>query len=211
MNQVVIWGCGGHAREVAWLCEQAGLTVKGFLDERPEFKGKIVDDLPVLGTLNDIAPFRDEVQVVCAGVGDPSLKQRFARATVDAGFRIARAIVHPDVEVSARSIIEAGSVVCAGVTLTVNVRVARHVIVNRNATLGHDVSVGEFATIAPGAIVSGNVEIGAGVYVGTNAAIREKVIVNSWSVIGGCSFVRDDIPAGTLYAGVPATLKKRLR
>lgn len=210
MTSVVIWGAGGHGREVNFLCEQAGLDVVGFLDERPHMKGQVVDDLPVLGVPEDIVELREKVRVVCAGVGDPALKQRFAQVTSDAGFRFCDPIVHPGVRLSKRSTIGPGSVVCAGVTLTVNVHIGQHVIVNRNATLGHDVTLGDFVTISPGASISGNVTIDEGVFVGTNAAIREKLHIHAWSVIGGGAFVRGEVPSRTLYAGVPATLKRRL-
>ena len=64
MKKLVIWGCGGHAREVNWLCEQAGYEVAGFLDERPEWKGQIVNGVPVLGDLPDIDHLGDEVEIV---------------------------------------------------------------------------------------------------------------------------------------------------
>lgn len=38
MRKLVIWGSGGHAREINWLCEELDVQVMGFLDERPEFK-----------------------------------------------------------------------------------------------------------------------------------------------------------------------------
>jgi hypothetical protein len=41
-QKLVIWGCGGHGREVLSLCEDLGFEVVGFLDERPEMKGRVV-------------------------------------------------------------------------------------------------------------------------------------------------------------------------
>ena len=79
MRLLIIWGCGGHAREVNHLCDQIGIEVAGFLDERPEMKGEIVDDFPVLGDIGDISFPRDGVHVTCAGVGDPALKKKFGR------------------------------------------------------------------------------------------------------------------------------------
>jgi len=210
MTDVVIWGCGGFGREVNMLCGQAGLHVRGFLDERPEMKGRAVDDVPVLGTVRDIAHLRASVSIVCAGVGDPALKQRFARLTAEAGFRIAGPVVHPGVHVSPRTTLGRGTVVCAGVVMTVNVRVGEHVILNLNSTLGHDVVVGSFVTIAPGVNVSGRVTIDEGAYLGTNCAILEGRRLGAFSMVGGGSFVRTDVPERALFAGVPAVLKKQL-
>lgn len=209
MKQLVIWGCGGMAREVNLLCEQTGDRVAGFLDERPEMKGCIVDDRPVLGDIDDIPELRDGVQIICAGVGDPSLKKQFADRTLHAGFTISAPLVHPGVFVSKRNSISPGAVVCAGTTMTVNVRLGAHVIVNRMSTLGHDVLVADYATIAPGANISGNVTIGEGAYIGTGVSIREKVRIGAWAVVGGGAFVKDDVPPGCMVAGVPATIKKQ--
>lgn len=210
MNCIVIWGCGGHAREVNMLAEQVGLKVVGFLDERKEMKGRTVDGVTVLGTLDDIRDLRNSVQVVSAGVGDPTLKRRFAIATEQAGFSHSGPIVHPQVFVSRHSRIGAGSVVCAGVVLTVNVDIGEHVVVNYGSTIGHDSRVGDFSTIAPGVNVSGNVGIGESVYLGANAAVRERVRIGEHSVIGGGAFVHADVPAGALYVGVPAAFKRLL-
>lgn len=209
MTQLVIWGCGGMAREVNLLCEQRGDRVLGFLDERPEMKGCVVDDLPVLGDIADIAGLRDTVEVVCAGVGDPRLKKKFAEKTARAGFAVAGPLVHPGVYVSKRSSIGSGAVVCDGCVMTVNVHLGAHVIANRNSTLGHDVTVRDYATVSPGANVSGNVEIGEGAFVGTGASIREKVTIGAWSIVGGGAFVKDDVPGGCTVAGVPAIIKQR--
>lgn len=209
MRRLVIWGCGGHAREVNWLCEQAGYEVIGFLDERPEMKGRIINDIPVLGDLPDIMFLRDEVEVVCAGVGDPALKRRFVDKTLAEGFAPAGSIIHPGIRLSKRNRIGIGCVICEGAVLTDNIEIGSFVIINRGVHVSHDVVIGDFATIAPGVNIAGNVTIGNGAYVGIGASIREKVTIGNEAVIGGGAFVKDDVPAGTLAAGVPATIKKR--
>ena len=210
MTDVVIWGCGGHGREVNMLCEHAGVRVLGFLDERPEMKGRLIDNVPVLGTLADIASLRDRVMVICAGVGDPALKRRFSDMTAADGFTLSPPIVHPSAHVSSCVSVGPGTVVCAGVVMTVNVRIGRHVIVNVNATISHDASIDDFATVAPGVNVCGGVSVGEGAYLGVGCSIRERIQIGAWSVIGGGSFVRSNVPERTVYAGVPAVLRKHL-
>lgn len=209
MRRFVIWGCGGHAREVNWLCEQLGCEVVGFLDERPEMKDQIVNDIPVLGDLADIEDLREEVDVVCAGVGDPALRKRLVEKTLEAGFQPAKTFIHPFVKVSIRNRIGAGSIVCEGSILTDNIEIGKYVIVNRSANISHDVKIGDYATIAPGANIAGNVTIGEGAYIGIGASIRENISIGAGAVIGGGAFVKDDVPDMTLAAGVPAQMKKR--
>lgn len=208
MRRFVIWGCGGHAREVNWLCEQLGCEVVGFLDERPEMKGQIVNDIPVLGDLADIEDLREDVDVVCAGVGDPALKKRLVEKTLKAGFRPAKALIHPFVKISIRNRIGEGCIICEGSILTDNIEIGKYVIVNRSANISHDVVIGDYATIAPGANIAGNVTIGEGAYIGIGASIRENISIGPWAVVGGGAFVKDDVPQKTLSAGVPAQIKK---
>ncbi len=209
-RKIVIWGCGGHGREVSALCQDAGVEVVGFLDERSEMKGRVVDDIPVLGDILDIPGLRNLVEVVCAGVGDPALKKRFFQKTRNSGFGLARPLIHPSAVLSSRVKLSEGCLVCAGSVLTVNIQIGLCVIVNRIVNVGHDCNIGDFSTLSPGCNLSGNVVLGEGVFVGTGASIREKIHIGDWSVIGGGSFVKDDVPGNSMVAGVPALLKKNL-
>ncbi|GMA60048.1 acetyltransferase [Alicyclobacillus fastidiosus] len=209
-NKLVIWGCGGMAREVNWLCQQLGHDVAGYLDERPEFRGRITDGLPVIGDLLDIPHLKDEVHVVCASVGDPALKKKFVDKTLQYGFRVADSLVHPSVFISKQNHIGTGTIICAGAIITTNVRIGDFVIVNVNASLSHDTIVEDYVTISPGATVCGNVTIGQSTFIGAGSTVKEKVRIGSRAVIGGGAFVKDNVHSMSLYAGVPAVFKKDL-
>ena len=206
----MIWGCGGHAREVLHLCEQIGNEVIGFLDERSEWKDKIVDDVPVLGDLPDILSLQNQVKIFCAGVGDPFLKKRLVEKTKKFGFQFADTLVHPSVFISKRNRLGIGSVICEGTIITTNVVIKNFVIINRGVNISHDDHIEDYVTVAPGVNIAGNVTIHEGAYIGIGTSIREKITIGSWAVIGGGAFVKEDIPGRTLYAGVPAKFKKRL-
>lgn len=208
MKKIIIWGCGGHAREVNHLCEQLGYEVVGFLNEQPEMKGKIIDDIMVLGDLHDISSLKDKVEIVCAGVGDPILKKRFVMKTKFAGFKIVNALIHPSVYISKRNAIGVGSIICEGSTITTNIKIGNFVIINRGSNISHDDSIGDYVTVGPGVNIAGNVTIEEGAYIGVGSSIREKINIGAWSIVGGGSFVKDHVPVNTLYAGVPAKFKK---
>lgn len=210
MKNLVIWGCGGHAREVNHLCEQLGFEVAGFLDERAEMKGKIIDGIPVLGDLEDVSSLQDRVKIICAGVGDPSLKKRLAMKTMAAGFRLAESLVHPSVYISKRNMLGIGSILCEGTIVTTNVHIGDFVIINRRCNISHDDIIADYATIGPGVNIAGHVAIGEGAYIGIGSSIRENVNIGAWSIVGGGAFVKHDVPEKTLYAGVPAKFKKNL-
>ncbi|WLD93014.1 acetyltransferase [Alkalihalobacillus sp. AL-G] len=207
-DKLILWGCGGHAREVSHLCEQIGLEIIGYLDERKEMKGKIVNDLPVLGDIDDILNLRGRVKIVCSSVGSPTLKERFVKKTLEYGFDFSDPIIHPNVYISKRNVIGKGSIICEGVILTVNIEIGDFVIVNRKVTIGHDCNIGDYSTVSPGVNISGNIKIGEKAYIGTGASVREKITIGKSALIGGGAFVKDDVPNNTLFAGVPAVFQR---
>ncbi|WP_342439237.1 acetyltransferase [Paenibacillus sp. FSL L8-0436] len=207
---LVIWGCGGMGREVLALCQVLGREVVGFLDERPEMRGTVIDGVPVLGDITDLYKWKDSVGVICAGVGDPALKRKFVIKTQNHGFLLSGALVHPSVNLPRSTHLGVGCILCAGTVVSINVSVSNFVIVNTSVTLAHDVSISDYATVSPGVNISGNVTVEEGVFIGTGSAIREKVTIGAWSMIGGGSFVKEHVPSNVLYAGVPAVFKKGL-
>ncbi len=217
MNKIIIYGAGGFAREVHNLCEELRLEVLGFLDERPEMRGKILNGIPILGDIGDVEDWlhnngysKSRVNIVSSGVGDPALKQKFAEKTLQAGYDIAGPLIHPGVKISRWVEIGQGSIICQGTVLTVNIKVGNYVLINQICSIGHDDEIGHLVTISPGANVSGAVTIGAGTYIGTGASIRENITIGEWSVVAGSAFVKHDVPPHSLVAGVPAVLKKKL-
>ncbi len=197
-------------REVLALCEVLGREVAGFLDERPEVRGTVIDGVPILGDITELYKWKGSVEIICAGVGDPVIKKKFVQKTQKHGFCLSGALVHPSVYLPRSTRLGVGCILCAGTIVSINVSVGNFVIVNTSVTLAHDVSIFDYATISPGVNISGNVTVEEGVFIGTGSAIREKVTIGAWSMIGGGSFVKEHVPSNVLYAGVPAILKKGL-
>lgn len=205
---VLILGCGGHGREVAWLCEDAGLQIAGFLDDEPKKWGTVTNGHLVRGRIEDTLEGCPTCCVVCA-VGNPALKSQFARRALAAGYQFTAPILHPRALVSPTAKIGTGSVIAAGAIISVNTTIGAHVTINMNCTVSHDARLGDFATVNPGCNLSGNVTIEPGAYIGTNAALREGIRVGEGAVVGAGAFVTQDVPPRTLVAGVPAIVKKR--
>ena len=103
-------------------------------------KGQEIGDLSVLGDLQDVAQHRSSAGLVCAGVGDPVLKRRFAERTEGAGFTIADPLVHPSIRLAPTVTVGRGTVICEGVVLTIDIRLGRHVVLNQRVPLGTTVS-----------------------------------------------------------------------
>jgi acetyltransferase-like isoleucine patch superfamily enzyme len=54
------------------------------------------------------------------------------------------------------------------------------------------------------------VRIGRGAWIGQNAIIMPGVTIGAGAVVGALSVVRDDVPARTVVAGIPARVIRSL-
>jgi len=100
------------------------------------------------------------------------------------------------------------SIVNAGAIVGSWTRIGKHVIVNRGANIAHDCEVGDHCFIAPSATLCSHVRLRDDVMVGAGAVILPDTTVGEGSTVAAGAVVREDVPARTMVAGVPAVIKK---
>ncbi len=206
MGDIVIYGAGGFAREVAWLAEDCGHEVKAFVDDDASAHGAVLNGVPVMGLAE--ARRACPAALVVGGIGSPTARGAAMARARDAGFEFGE-LVHPNVCRSRFIEYGQGSVICAGNILTTNIRLGHHVQINLDCTIGHDAVLGDLTTLAPGVHVSGWVHFGVGVYVGTGASIingtkDRPLTLGDGAVVGAGACVVKSVEAGTTVVGVPA-------
>lgn len=209
MNELVIVGAGGFARETAQAVADAGeFTLLGHLDDNAALHGTEVDGVPVLGGCDLVRELPNARVVVC--VGNPRDYAARARLVHRLALPVERyaTVVHPTAAVSATSRIGPGSVLLAHCVLTAAVRVGAHVAVMPHVVLTHDDVVEDFATLTSGVRLGGSARLARGAYVGSGALVREGTTIGAWSLIGMGSAVLGDVPPGEVWVGSPA---RRLR
>ena len=209
MNELVVIGAGGFARETAQAVRDAGdFELLGHLDDNTDLHGTEVDGVPVLGGCDLVHALPEARVVICVGnPRDYAARARLVRRFALPTDRYAT-VIHPTAAVSATSRVGPGSVLLAHCVLTAAVRVGAHVAVMPHVVLTHDDVVEDYATIASGARLGGGVRLERGVYVGSGALVREGTAVGAWSLVGMGSAVLGDVPPGEVWAGSPA---RRLR
>ncbi|RPF26088.1 acetyltransferase [Georgenia muralis] len=202
---LLLVAASGLAREVIALVRSSGShELVGVLDDDPATHGTELDGVPVLGGPAEVDRHPGAMLVLCAGRGvvRRSLADRLASAGVqDSRYAVVK---HPSVDVPPGCTIGAGSVVLAQVAITADVRVGRHVVLMPNASLTHDDVLDDFATVCAGASLGGSVTVREGAYVGMNVCLREHVEIGPGATIGMGAVVLGDVPAGQVWAGVPA-------
>ena len=213
MKSIVIWGIGGHAREVAQLVadieahQPGSWTLQGFLvDKDATTQHPKALPAPLLGGLEWSAA-HPEVWLVVA-VGNPKLRcqisERLLVANPQAQFAT---LVHPLAWVVQSAQVGAGSVVFAKSCVSDQVQIGHHASINFACTLNHDTVLGHFVSLGPGVHLCGGVsvashcELGAGVTVLPNVKIHSGVMVGAGAVVTRC------LAEGVTAIGVPARAK----
>lgn len=207
MSEMVIYGAGGFAREVAQLARDlaergAPITLKGFLSDDVSTHGTIIAGLPVLGGGEYLKAHSGRFDVAI-GVGTPAVKRRLAPLIL-AHAKGCPVLMHPTVVSSPSVTLGPGTIVCAGSILTVDIIVGSFVTINLACTVGHDSRLLNYVTLAPSVNVSGNVTVAEGTDVGTGSRIIQGKRLGHWSMIGAGAVVTTDTPDNCTAVGVPA-------
>jgi sugar O-acyltransferase (sialic acid O-acetyltransferase NeuD family) len=210
---LLLVGAGGFARETLELvcavnAQAPTWRVIGLLDDDARMHGRRIHDVPVIGPSEAAHDHADALVALCvASPGNPTGRCALA-ARLGLGRERYATLVHPAAVVPRSATIGAGSVLHAATVLTADVRLGPHVAVMPAVVLTHDDEIGEGVTFGAGVRVAGGVTIEDGAYVGSGALLREHVVVGRGAVVGMGAVVTRAIPAGEVWAGVPA---QRLR
>jgi sugar O-acyltransferase (sialic acid O-acetyltransferase NeuD family) len=211
-EQLVVIGSGGFGRETAEAVRTINTAegqrppweLLGYLDDNESTWGRIVSRSPVLGPLDMLADLPDARVVVCTGhPGDYTSKQRIVERLGLPPERYAT-VVHPAAVVPRSCQPGPGTVVLAGAVATTDVEIGAHIGVMPQAVLTHDDQIEDYVTLGAQACLAGRVRVEQGAYLGAGCQIRGDVIIGAWALVGMGAVVLHDVPAGEVWAGVPA-------
>lgn len=203
-DELYIFGTGGHARELAWIAQEAGWHVAGFLS--PDATAG-----EHLGGIRIIPEDRitDLPKQSCAviGIGAPDIRRMVAERW-DLCFTWVT-LCHPTATVARDATLGAGTVLFPQTVIGPAVQIGRHVVVNVGASVSHDGEIGDYALLGPGVRLAGHVAVGSGAYVGCGAVTRGgrpdvPLRIGHDAVVGAGAAVVTDIAPGVRVAGVPA-------
>ena len=201
MKQITILGASGHGKVVADIARLCGYESIVFLDDdkTKNYCGRY----PVAGRCTEWN--RSDGDIIVA-IGDPA-----ARRQIQESLEPDRLVtlVHPDAVTGEDVVIGRGSVIMAGVVINPGTVVGTGCIVNTAASLDHDCRIGDYVHIAAGAHVAGSVRIKDLTWVGAGSTVSNGITVCGGCIIGAGAVVVEDIRKKGVYAGVPATLRKK--
>lgn len=203
-EDIVIYGAGGHAKELSDQLMLDGWKVKCFVDDI--HSGRFIGEVPVIDFDSALAVYRTALWFVA--IGEPESRHKIVKR-IDAHSLRLGTFVSSRAHVLPSALIGRGVQIFAGSIISASVIVGDHCVMNFSSSISHDCEIGPFSTICPAVSIAGHVGIGAGAFVGIGATIRngsvlKRLLIGRSSIIGAGSTVIDDIGDGTIVAGSPA-------
>jgi sugar O-acyltransferase (sialic acid O-acetyltransferase NeuD family) len=211
MRDIVIYGAGGHARELLFQlqAEHGASSVVAIVDDfEPD---RTVCGLSTLGYEQAAARYRDCLWFVA--VGDNPARTRLLEKIKAEGIELgrfvsSRAFVAPGAKIHPATQVFAGSVISD------NCELSENVLVNFNCVVSHDVKIGANSLLAACTAIAGHVTVGEGVWIGVGARISNgkrgrPLTIGDRAVVGAGACVIADVPSGRTVVGVPANPKGR--
>ena len=208
MKPLLLVGAGGFARETLELIAAVNAVepvwdVVGLLDDDPDRHGERIGGVEVIGG-SELVHRHDALVTACvASPGDPLRRLRLVNRLGLVPDRYAT-LLHPAAVVPRSATIGPGTVLHATAVLTADVTLGAHVAVMPGVVLTHDNVIGDGVTFGAGARLAGAVKVEAGAYIGSGALVRENLTIGAGAMIGMGAVVTHDVPAGEVWAGVPA-------
>lgn len=210
MNELAVFGAGGHAREVIALVRDLNAagpvwSLAGVLTDRPEWALPDRVGLPRLGGIDWLAA-HPACHVVIA-VGNPASRREIVRRIGMAVANPFATLVHPRAWIAERVSIGAGAQIFAGTLVNTDVRIGAHVILNVGCRVSHDSVIADHATLGPGATLCGGVTIGADCELGTGSIVLPRITIGERARLGAGAVATRSVPEGATAVGIPARVR----
>jgi sugar O-acyltransferase (sialic acid O-acetyltransferase NeuD family) len=194
MDELIIFGCGGHAKSVTDVVLYNNPNIKIVFVDKNAHRGELILGFPVT---NDIIINKENVFVA---LGDNNSRRNLCEKYYDNLV----SIISNQAYIGKNTHLGSGIFVAHKAHIGVLSTVKDFVVVNTHASIDHECSIGIAASIAPGAILCGKVTIGDNSWIGANATVRENVNISSNVIIGMGAVVTKNIISSGIYIGCPA-------
>lgn len=211
-TDIILVGAGGHCSAMIDVIEAAGrFTIKGIID-KPELVGKEVLGYKVIGTDDDLESLITPGLHFHITVGH--IRSNAARVRL---FGLIKAkggslppIVSPTAYVSPHAVVGEGSAIMHRAFVNAGVTTGANCIINTGSVIEHGCTIGDHCHVSTGACINGDCTIGAHSFIGSHATIIQGLTVGSHVLIAAGAVLTSPAETYGMYAGNPATLKKKL-
>jgi len=178
--------------------------ILGFLDDRLEYKGQMINGYPILGGRELIPEFarQGETYFFNNVNGTRADCRQVVNLLLSHNCKMP-SLIHPAIDLNYVKV-GSGCFIPEGCLISANVTIGDHVTMRAGCIISHDVTVEDFVLIGPGATIGGRAALKKGCLIGAGATVKLETVVGEFSTVGAGAAVIKDVPPHKTVAGVPA-------
>ncbi|GKX30820.1 acetyltransferase [Vallitalea longa] len=207
MQDIVVFGAGGHSKVIIDIIEREGkYSIIGLIDNYNRAESHFGYHI-----------LTDEIEVIMNNVygGIIAIGDNWSRhvitdeiKSINPNFRFVSCI-SPNSCIAREVEIGEGSAIMAGAVINSSTRIGKHCIINSNSSIDHDNIIGDFVSIAPNVTTGGNVIVGDHTAVGLGTNVIHRINIGCNTVIGAGSTVIRDIGSYVVAYGIPCKVVRK--
>lgn len=199
LDEMVIFGCGGHARSIINAIRSYNQDIEIILVD----KNARVDEQILGCNVYPSYEIKDNTGYII-GVGDNSERKLIYDELNALKKGILKSIISKDAQIGLNVEIGLGTFVASNAFIGPEAQIGKNVIINTASIIEHEVVIGDHSHVAPNATICGRSTIGSNVFCGSGSVIIDSVNVCNDVTIGAGAVVIQNIYIPGVYVGVPA-------
>lgn len=205
-NPVLILGANYLGRQAKEILESNGNVVYGFLDDNKKLHNTEIDNVTVLGSIDDTTFLKligKKCEVFVAL--DENKLRRNVVITLNEEYTVQPINVIPQTaNIPTSTDMGHGNFIDHGVIFGPGSSVGNHCIIQTNAIIGTETKLGDFVQVGAGSIINSGTEIEDEVFIGSGVTIVGGITVGKGARVGAGSVVVAPVKAGETVFGNPA-------
>ena len=198
IDNLVIIGCGGHARSVVDTIINLDIPPKILFWDINAENGEKIFGYDVSSSKKILSQSKN----IFIAIGDNR-----QRADYFNNLNMCKNIINVmsnSAYISPEAVLGNGDFIGHGSYIGPIARIGSDTIINTNAVIEHESIIGKHSHISVNATICGRCNIGDFVFVGAAAVVRDRIKICPNTVIGAGSVVVKDILESGVYVGIPA-------
>lgn len=205
MKHLIIIGAGGMGRTLYDMAQESigygtAYSIKGFIDDNPLSLDSFSNYPPILGTITNYSPHKDEVFICSIG---GVARKKCMEELIDKGAKFLT-MIHNTARIGTNVQIGEGTIIGAFTSIGADAYVGKYNLIQSYTVVGHDAQIGDWNRIDTHVTIVGGVIIKNETDIYTAAVLNHNVVVEDNAHVGACSFVIRKVKSGTTVMGDPA-------
>lgn len=196
MKEIIIIGCGGHAKSICdSILSKMEYSVAGFVDRTMNGKFTYCDKY-CIGCDEELPDiFRSGITNAAIGIGflgNSNVRNILYNEIKKIGFHLP-IIIDKSAIISCNAMVGEGTFIGKNVVVNTEVNIGKMAILNTGCLIDHECKIGDFSHVAVGACLCGSVTVGQNCLIGANSTIIQGCEVKNGSIVGAGNVINFNV------------------